>query len=87
MVKSAVLACLTKLQSILYKSTLPGVYLVFGCDYNLTGVKLKASFVCDYLYHAFAEVSLKGLFSVFYICKRMVGLITKISCELILGEP
>lgn len=47
MVKSAVLACLTKLQSVLYKSTLPGVYLVFGCGYNLTGVKLKASFVCD----------------------------------------
>lgn len=85
MVKSAVLACLTKLQNLLYKSTLPGIYPVFGCGYNLTGVKLKASFVCDY--HAFAEVNLRGLFSVFYICKRMVDLITKIFCELILGEP
>lgn len=47
MVKSAVLTCLTKLQSVLHKPTLPGVYLVFGCGYNLTGVKLKASFVCD----------------------------------------
>lgn len=51
--------------------------VVFSSGYNLNGVKQKICVVCDSLCHTFAEVNLKGLFSVFYFYKRMADLCYK----------
>lgn len=62
---------------VLWKSTLPGSCVVFSSGYNLNGVKQKICVVCNSLCHTFAEVNLKGLFSVFYFYKSMADLCYK----------